>query len=136
MILHVLDASEPDIEQRMQITQELLNDMNCSDIPQIHVLNKADLVDMPKMNDFETIWISAKHGDGIQALLQTIAQRLPQTAKRMKLCIPYSEGGFLQMLREEGKIFSEEYTNEGTLVDMMVDIKYQKKAEQFQISES
>jgi GTP-binding protein HflX len=54
----------------------------------------------------------------------------------MKLCIPYSEGGFLQMLREEGKIFSEEYTNEGTLVDMMVDIKYQKKAEQFQISES
>ncbi|HAJ97266.1 MAG TPA: GTPase HflX [Ruminococcus sp.] len=136
LILHVLDASEPDIEQRMQITQELLNDMNCSDIPQIHVLNKADLVDMPKMNDFETVWISAKHGDGIQALLQTIAQRLPQTAKRMKLCIPYSEGGFLQMLREEGKIFSEEYTNEGTLVDMMVDIKYQKKAEQFQISES
>ena len=136
LILHVLDASEPDIEQRMQITQELLNDMNCSDIPQIHVLNKADLVDFPKINDFETVWISAKHGDGIQALLQTIAQRLPQTAKRMKLCIPYSEGGFLQMLREEGKIFSEEYTNDGTLVDMMVDVKYQKKAEQFQISES
>lgn len=136
LILHVLDASEPDIEQRMHITQELLNDMNCSDIPQIHVLNKADLVDFPKINDFETVWISAKHGDGIQALLQTIAQRLPQTAKRMKLCIPYSEGGFLQMLREEGKIFSEEYTNDGTLVDMMVDVKYQKKAEQFQILES
>ena len=136
LILHVLDASEPDIEKRMHVTQELLNEMKCSDIPQIHVLNKSDLVELPKVNDFETVWISAKHGDGIPELLQTISQRLPQSARRMKLCIPYHEGGFLQSLREAGKVFTEEYTNEGTLVDMMVDVKYQKKAEQFQISES
>ena len=49
----------------------------------------------------------------------------------MQLCIPYSEGGFLQTLREEGKVFSEEFTAEGTLVDMMVDVKYRKRAEAF-----
>ncbi len=131
LILHVLDASEPDVQERMKITQELLNDLGCAEIPQVHVLNKADLVDIPKQSDLETVWFSAKHGDGLDALLKAIMHGLPQTAKRMKLCIPYSEGSFLQLLREEGKLFSEEYTAEGTLVDIMVDVKRQKKAQEF-----
>ncbi|MBQ9695622.1 MAG: GTPase HflX [Oscillospiraceae bacterium] len=133
IILHVLEASEPDVQERMQITQELLNDLGCAEIPQIHVLNKADLVDIPKKNDPDTVWISAKHGDGLDALLQAIVRGLPETAKRMKLCIPYSEGSFLQLLREEGKLFSEEYTADGTLVDIMVDVKRQKKAAAFAV---
>lgn len=133
LILHVLDASEPDVEERMKITQELLNDLGCAEIPQIHVLNKADLVDIPKQSDFENVWISAKHGDGLPQLLTAIVHGLPQTAMRMKLCIPYSEGSFLQLLREEGKMFSEEYTADGTLVDVMVDVKRQKKAKEFQV---
>jgi GTP-binding protein HflX len=135
LILHVLDAAEPDPESRMLVTQELLKELGCEDIPQIHVLNKADLVeDVPKNSDLETVWISAKHGDGLDALLKAIAYRLPQTAKRMKLCIPYSEGGFLQLLRGEGKLFSEEFTADGTLVDIMVDVKRWKKAETFLVS--
>lgn len=133
LILHVLDASEPDVQDRMKITQELLNDLGCAEIPQIHVLNKADLVDIPKHSDFENVWISAKHGDGLDQLLTAIVHGLPQTAMRMKLCIPYAEGSFLQLLREEGKLFSEEYTAEGTLVDIMVDVKRQKKAKEFQV---
>ena len=132
LILHVLDASEPDVQGRMQVTHELLGELGCEGIPQIHVLNKADLVeDVPKTSDFETVWISAKHGDGLDALMKAIVHGLPQTAKRMKLCIPYSEGSFLQLLREEGKLFSEEFTADGTLVDIMVDVKRQKKAEAF-----
>lgn len=135
LILHVMDASEPDLEQRMQVTQTLLADLGCAEIPQVHVLNKADLVgDIPKQSDFETVWISAKHGDGLDALLRAIVHGLPATARRMKLCIPYSEGSFLQLLREEGKLFSEEYTADGTLVDVMVDVKRQKRAEAFQVN--
>lgn len=133
LILHILDASEPDIRERMQITQDLLNDLGCAEIPQIHVLNKADLVDLPKSNDTDHIWISAKNGEGIDALLHAIAANLPQTAKRMRLCIPYSEGSFLQLIREEGRIFSEEYTADGTLIDATIDIKRQSYAAQFEI---
>ena len=136
LILHVLDASEPDVADRMQITQALLDDLGCAEIPQIHVLNKADLVDIPKQSDDENVWISAKHGDGLDALLTAIVHRLPQTAKRMKLCIPYAEGSFLQTLREEGKLFSEEYTAEGTLVDVLVDVRRQKQAAAFLVDEA
>ena len=136
LILHVLDASEPDVADRMQITQALLDDLGCAEIPQIHVLNKADLVDIPKQSDDEDVWISAKHGDGLDALLTAIVHRLPQTAKRMKLCILYAEGSFLQTLREEGKLFSEEYTAEGTLVDVLVDVRRQKQAAAFLVDEA
>ncbi len=136
LILHVLDASEPDVQERMHITQELLEELGCTGIPQIHVLNKADLVeDVPQQSDFETVWISAKHGNGLDALLKAIVHGLPQTARRMKLCIPYAQGSFLQMLREEGKLFSEEFTADGTLVDIMVDVRRQKKATEFAVSE-
>ena len=131
LILHVLDASEPDIRERMQITQDLLNDLGCAEIPQIHVLNKADLVDLPKQNDADTVWLSAKTGEGTDALLRAISLALPQTAKRMTLCIPYAEGSFLQLLRREGKIFREEYTAEGTLIEVMVDVRRQKQAEAY-----
>ena len=131
LILHVLDASEPDIRERMQITQDLLNDLGCAEIPQIHVLNKADLVDLPKQNDADTVWLSAKTGEGTDALLRAVSRALPQTAKRMTLCIPYAEGSFLQRLRNEGKIFREEYTADGTLIEVMVDIKRQKQAEAY-----
>lgn len=131
VILHVMDASEPDIRERMQITQDLLNDLGCADIPQIHILNKADLVDLPKHNDADTVWISAKTGEGTDALLHAISHALPQTAKRMTLCIPYSEGSFLQLIRNEGKIFHEEYTADGTLIDAMVEVRRQKQAEQY-----
>lgn len=133
LILHVLDASEPDVRERMQITQSLLGDLGCAEIPQVHILNKSDLVELPMHSDTDNVWISAKTGDGLDALLQAIMYHLPQTAKRMQLCIPYAEGSFLQLLREEGKLFSEEYTAEGILVDVLVDVKRQKQAEQFRI---
>ena len=136
LILHVMDASEPDIRERMQITQDLLNDLGCAEIPQIHVLNKADLVDLNQHNDADTVWISAKNGTGTEELLRAICTHLPQTAKRMRLCIPYTECSFLQLLREEGKIFSEEFTADGTLVDLMVDVKRQKKAAEYEVQDT
>ncbi len=133
LILHVMDASADDIRERMEITDRLLQDLGCGGIPQIRVLNKADLLDIPKSSDAEQVWCSAKSGEGIPELLSAMAQRLPQTVKRMQLCIPYSEGSFLQLLREEGKIFSEEYTGDGVLIDVLVDIKRQKAAAAFAV---
>lgn len=128
LILHVLDASEPDLRERLQITQDLLCDLGCAQIPQLHVLNKADLAELPHHNDTDTVWVSAKSGEGINALLSAMVRLLPQTAKRMQLCIPYAEGGFAQLLREEGKLFSEEYTADGICMDVMVDVRRQKQA--------
>ena len=132
LILHVLDASEPDLQERADMTQQLFKELGCEEIPQIRILNKADLVpDFPQKSDFDTVWMSARHGDGTEQLLKAIMHHLPQTAKRMQLCIPYTKGSFLQLIREEGKFFSEEYTPEGIQIDALIVEKYQKEAENY-----
>ena len=133
VILHIVDASNDDCEHQAKVTLELLKELGCEGIPVITVLNKCDLV--PYIDELtageNTVKISAKHGDGIPAMLDAIAKALPPSAKKMKLLIPFSEGGLLSEIRQDGKIFSEEYTSEGTLVDALVDIKLFPKVEQY-----
>lgn len=132
LILHVLDSTEDDWSDRMCVTTELLNDLGCAEIPQIRVLNKADMLESVGEDTSEQVWVSAKNGTGLEKLLSAIAEGLPETAKRMQLCIPYTEGSFLQLLREEGTIFSEEYTENGVQIDVLVDVKRQKQASLYQ----
>ncbi len=134
LILHVLDCTQEDYQVRIDVTTSLLAELGCAEIPQIRVMNKADSCEHIGISTEEQVWTSAKDGTGLELLLETIAKRLPETAKRMQLCIPYAEGSFLQLLHEEGTVFSEEYTADGVLIDVLVDIRRQKRAAAFAIS--
>ena len=137
VILHIVDASNDDCADQARVTLELLGELGCEGIPVVTVLNKCDLV--PYIDDItaeeNTVKISARTGEGIPAMLEAIAKALPQSARKMKLLIPYYEGGLLSEIRQEGKIFSEEYTPEGTLVDALVDVRLYTKAERYKYSE-
>ena len=137
VILHIVDASNDDCADQARVTLELLGELGCEGIPVVTVLNKCDLV--PYIDDISaeenTVKISTRTGEGIPAMLEAIAKALPQSARKMKLLIPYYEGGLLSEIRQEGKIFSEEYTPEGTLVDALVDVRLYTKAERYKYSE-
>ena len=137
VILHIVDASNDDCADQARVTLELLGELGCEGIPVVTVLNKCDLV--PYIDDItaeeNTVKISARTGEGIPAMLEAIAKALPQSARKIKLLIPYYEGGLLSEIRQEGKIFSEEYTPEGTLVDALVDVRLYTKAERYKYSE-
>ena len=135
VIVHIVDASSEDCEQQAKVTLELLRELGCEGIPVVTVLNKCDLVSY--IDDLDpgegAVKISARHGDGIPALLDAIAAALPQTAKKMKLLIPFAESGLLNDIRRDGKVYSEEYTAEGTLVDALVDVKMYGRVEQYKV---
>ena len=138
VILHIVDASAENCGEQAKVTLELLKELGCEGIPVVTVLNKCDLV--PYIDELtageNAVKISAKRGEGIPALLDAIAAALPQNARKMKLLIPYYEGSLLSEIRREGKVFSEEYTHEGTLVDALVDVKIYGKAEKYKVSDS
>ena len=135
IILNVQDVSSPEREQQAAVTRQLLSELGCDGIPQINVLNKADIALDPDTvfeND-DTVLISAKHHSGFDRLLDCIIRHLPETARRMKLLIPYDKTALIGRIRIEGKVFSEEYTESGTLIDALVDVKLIKQAEQFAV---
>ncbi len=131
IILHVTDVSDSEAAEKTLTTQKLLAELGCGEIPVVHILNKCDLVEYDIPEDDTTVCISAKTGSGIERMLELIAKNLPESAKRMKLLIPYDKAGFSAEIRSLGRIFSEEYTESGILTDALVDKTIVSKAEQF-----
>ena len=135
IILNVQDLSSPEQEEQAEVTRKLLSELGCDGIPQINVMNKVDAALNPDtvFEDSLTVAISAKHHQGFERLLKCIAENLPETAKRMKLLIPYDKTSLIGKIRLEGKIFSEEYIENGTLIDALVDKKLISQSEQYKI---
>lgn len=133
IILNVQDLSSPEYEQQAAVTRELLAELGCEAIPVINVMNKADAaLNLDTVfEDDKTVIISARNKQGFDKLLDAVVNNLPETAKRMNLLIPYDATAFINKIRIEGKIFSEEYTENGTLIDALVDVKLVKEAEKY-----
>ena len=133
IILNVIDISSDDAYGQAQVTNELLSELGCDDIPKINVLNKCDKLpgweNIPE--DSTTVKISAKEQTGFDRLLEVIAANLPEQAVRGSFVIPYEKGSLLNTIRADGKIFSEEYTEKGTLIDALVDKKVYYLVEEY-----
>ncbi len=133
LLLNVCDISSPEAEAHLQVTTQLLKDLGAENIPILTVLNKCDkLAYEPLDLGRNSVLISAQTGYGIDALLQSICRLLPPTQQRLTLLLPYAQGGLENHIVETGgKIFSRDYTEEGILLDALVDSKELHRVAEF-----
>ncbi|MBQ5328866.1 MAG: GTPase HflX [Oscillospiraceae bacterium] len=136
ILINVCDISSGEADSQTEVTRELLQSLKADKSPMLNVLNKCDLIEgeLPICTD-DCVMISAATGFGIEEMLRKLAKMIPPSQIRMELLIPYSAGGLSAEIRESGKIFSEEFTENGTLVDALVDVKILHKLEQYQVKE-
>lgn len=122
LILHLCDIASEQAEEQARVTEDLLAELGCGEIPLLRVFNKCDMVSPLLLQESREnpVFISAKTGFGFDHLLEQIAQKLPNRAKQMTLLLPYDKGGILNRVRENGSVYSEEYTDAGILADCMV----------------
>ena len=134
LILNVCDLSSEKMQDQIDVTKKLLEEIGAGDIPVINILSKADKVSSPPlaMNE-DTVVISSVTGFGLDSLLKAISKKLKPTHRDMALLIPYDKGGLISQIREGGKVYSEDYTADGTLVRANVDIRIIPKLEEFEI---
>ena len=134
LILNVCDISSPEAGDQIRVTRELLEDLKLGDTPILNVLNKADLLAelLSPMGGNNAV-VSAATGQGLEDLLTKMTALLPQCSRRLKLMIPYDQGGLVAEIRAEGKIFAEEFTPEGTLLDALVHYKLVDKAREYEV---
>lgn len=121
IIIHVCDVSDPQAAEKADVTLKTLAELGAAEIPVVTVLNKCDKISENIPEDDHTVKISALKNEGIDRLLEIVARNLPQTSRRMRLLLPYDKAGVTAKLRENGKVFSEEYTENGIAVDALVD---------------
>lgn len=135
IIIHVCDVSDPNAAEKAEVTLKTLAGLGASEIPVVTVLNKCDKLSEDIPADDRTVRISALHNRGINELLSAIARELPQTSRRMRLLLPYDKAGVTAKLRENGKVFSEEYAENGIEVDALVDQMLIKQLSEFEVKQ-
>ena len=124
VILNVCDASDPECAEHLKVTNDLLEELGCSDKPIIPVFNKCDLpqADEAAMRLPGTVNISALEGKGLDELLDAVAKALPPTRAKAKLLIPYSDGAAAAALRKDGVITAEDYRADGLYLELTADV--------------
>ena len=133
LLLHVCDISSPEADDQIEVTRRLLDELGCTGTPVVTALNKCDqLESMPVIMGSGTVLISARTGYGLNRLLEAMAKALPPSQLRMRLLLPYEKAALAAEIRESGKIFSEEYTPDGLLLDALVSTRISWKLEDFQ----
>ena len=75
--------------------------------------------------------ISAKTGMGLEKLLEKVALNLPQTHQHLHLLIPYDKSGLIGEIRQTGKVYTEEYREDGTYLDANVELKLCHRVQEY-----
>lgn len=121
IILNVCDCSSPVFRDHLSITRKLLDELGAGGKPVITVLNKVDKANPDEICGVEGVRISAKMGEGFDGLLEAVEKALPMQKARVQLIFPFTDIGQSAMVRENGTVFSEEYTDKGLLMDCLID---------------
>ena len=122
LLLHVIDASDPQLEQHVAVVNRLIAKLAKPETPVLKVYNKADRVyydDIPRGKDI--VAISAKKGINMDGLLQAIETALAKSRHHVLLRLPYSMGGTVETLHNNAKVKATEYTAEGIEVEAVLD---------------
>lgn len=117
IILHVVDASNSQVDEQMYIVYETLQNLEVKDKPIITAFNKQDkLEENLSLRDFKadhTVRISAKTGAGLEELQNVMEEVLRDQKVLIEKLYPYAEAGKLQLIRKYGELLEESYQEDG-----------------------
>ncbi len=133
LLIIVNDISNPEYKSQLEVSEKLLRELGCENKQIVRVFNKCDVENAWQKNTDENIYMSASTGEGAEGLLELITKKLSATTVNICLLLPYSEGSLASDLRAEGKVLSEEYTNEGLKLNVLIDRKYLYKYEGYEV---
>ena len=120
VLLHVIDLSNPEWEEQARVVDELIRQLGAESTPQLRVYNKCDQYFGILPHGEDVVCISARSGEGADALVRKLSQMLDRGKRHVHLLLPYSAGGLLDTLNREAAVQYTEYTDQGIEVDAVV----------------
>ena len=124
IIIHVVDASNPQKEKQMHVVYETLKDLGVKDQPILTLFNKQDRIENPEilkdMKADKTLKISAKTGKGLDDLKDELEKILRARSILLERVFPYEKAGLIQIVRAKGQLLEEEYRGDGIYVKAFV----------------
>jgi len=123
VLVHVVDASHPGLEEQMAAVDSLLTQLELTGRPSIVALNKVDRLDADValealVDRFDGVAISARTGEGVDRLLDRVAQTLGPRVERVTLRIPYQDGTALAHCYGRGRVLARSDDADGIRLEV------------------
>ncbi len=119
VIIRVADAGDEQREEQLAVTDEVLDGLDCADIPRLTVYNKCDKPGAMSF-DPDILLTSAKTGYGLDTLLAKLDEMLSDRVHTLKVLLPYDKLGLAAPMRERGSVQVEEYREDGLYLEGIV----------------
>jgi GTPase len=128
VLLHVIDASSPDVRRKIAAVDEVLEELDACDIPTIYILNKSDLL-QDEEREYLTrmlpqgVLTSTVSGEGIPDLLESMSAKL-SSSRVVRVVIPHHEGELLAFIYRNGQVIKIDSDEAGHHItaDMPADV--------------
>ena len=124
LILHVADASNPEVDEQMKVVYRTLEELKVTGKPVITFLNKQDKLEEERIiKDIKADAVvkgSAKTGEGIDELLSKITEILREGKVLIDTVLSYADTSKISVIRKKGQLLAEEYEGEGIKVKAYV----------------
>ena len=119
LIVHVVDGSDEDPQGQISAVREVLNEIDAGDVPELIVINKSDIADPDRIatltrREVGSVVVSARTGDGVDALLRAIEAALPQPWVDVDVIVPYARGDLVHQAHRDGRVISLDHGQTGT----------------------
>lgn len=137
LLIHVIDSADPEREDHIAVVNRLIAELAKPGTPVLECYNKCDLVpddEIPRGSD--KVAISAASGYGLDALREAIETQLGRGKHRVKLLLPYQQGGMVAALHDTAQVLSSEYADNGIQIDAVLDETLFGKLRQYVIEET
>ena len=121
LLLHVIDAADEDYPAHIEVVNRLVEKLARPGTPLIECYNKCDVASDEIPRGELRVAVSAKTGEGMDELMRMIEKELCRGLHRMKLLLPYSMAGFVDVLHQKAKVLSCEYGAQGVELTAIVD---------------
>ena len=131
VLLHVIDISNPEAEEQARVVDELIRQLGAESTPCLRVYNKCDRYMGILPHGEDVVCISAKSGEGADALVRKLSQMLDRGKKQVTLLLPYSAGALLDSLNREARVLRTDYTDAGIEVEAVVQPELYGRIKQY-----
>ena len=132
LLIHVVDASSQEWQEQVRVVEDLISELGADKTPRIEALNKCDVYtgDIHTRNE-NTVEISAKTGQGIEALLKKIEEMLSSAKKKVTLHLPYDKAGLVETLHREGTVTDARYLEDCIELDAIINPELYGRLKQY-----
>lgn len=144
VILNICDASSPEADDHLRVTEDVLSDLGATGIPMLRVMNKCDLIfERPRLVEevserrrhTKTVYISAKDRSGLSILLNALEEAFPEQRVPCTFLFPFSKLSLVSALREDSAVEEELYTEEGLRLRVICSVRSMERFREYLVAD-